>query len=124
MSLVHLTPLLFDKKKDHRSERAHPLRLLLSLFLALLLGIAPIPFNVSAQQNNSIDAEALLAVKADPLLQSVRRAARMDRAARDGKRVPESLKAPAEPPISEVESLSKLAGVNRSEERRVGKECR
>ncbi len=114
MSLVSSTRLPSDKKKDHRSERAPRPRLMLSLLLAVLLGIAPIPFNVSARQNDAIvDAEALLAIKADPLLQSVRRAARMDRAAREGKPVPENLKAPAEAPASEVESLSHLAGVNR-----------
>ncbi len=114
MSLVHLTRLPSAKKKDYRTERARPLRFMLALCLAVLLGIAPLPFNVSARQDNATaDAEALLAVKADPLLQSIRRAALKDSAARDGKSVPENLTAPAEAPTSEVERLSHLAGVNR-----------
>ncbi len=114
MSLVQLTRLPSDKRKAHRTRRTHPTRLMLALCLAVLLCIAPLPFNVSARQNDAItDAEALLAIKADPLLQSVRRAALKDRAARDGKSVPENLTAPAEAPTSEVGSLSQLAGVNR-----------
>jgi subtilisin family serine protease len=115
MPLVHQTRLSSDKQQPHRTERAMPLRFILALFLAVLLGVAPLPFNVSAQQNNaSADAEALLALKADPLLQSIRRAALMDRAAIEGKSTQESLKAPAGlAPTSEVESLSQLAGVKR-----------
>jgi len=52
-------------------------------------------------------------LKADPLIQSVRRAALIERAAEKDKRVPEDQRAPAEGPASEIENLSHLAGVKR-----------
>jgi subtilisin family serine protease len=87
---------------------------MLALFIALLLGIAQPLFQVSARQSEMVaDAETLLSVKADPLLQSVRRAALADRAAGGGKSLPDESKASTEAPTSEVESLTRLAGVKR-----------
>jgi subtilisin family serine protease len=110
MSSIHSTRSRLDNK-NHQLNPSGWLRLIIALSLSLLLFFAPITSNVSARQDDSIEetAEALLAVKADPLLQSVRRAALSDRVAEKVKPWWESLKAPA----SEVESFSRIAGVKR-----------
>src|SRR2546423_1421006 len=103
MRFIRPTRLRSAQKAYHRSERPGWLSSLLALGLAALLCLSSIPPGVRAQQTQTIaDPEALLASKADPLLQSVRRAVSADRAAEEEKSAPESLKAPTEAPASEV----------------------
>ncbi|HKR02554.1 MAG TPA: S8 family serine peptidase [Pyrinomonadaceae bacterium] len=90
-------------------------RFALALCLATLLGLAPLPLNVRAQQvAGTVDADALLAAKADPLLQTVRRASLADRLAGRNQPVEAGAGERAEVEVSEVGSVSRLAGVSRT----------
>jgi subtilisin family serine protease len=114
MSLVHARRFCPDKQKDHHTRRSAWLGSMMALGLTVLLSLTPVPFSVSAQENGlTLDAEALLEAKADPLLESVRRAALADRAAEQDKFRQESLQVGGPARTSELEGLSKIAAIKR-----------
>src|SRR5687768_3983213 len=66
---------------NYHLHLAHRLRLTVALCLIFMLGTSPfLRGSVTARQENSaLDVETLLATKADPLLQTIRRAALKNR---------------------------------------------
>ncbi|MEK6281416.1 MAG: S8 family serine peptidase [Acidobacteriota bacterium] len=112
MSSFAKAPRVSDQRRDNYTKRLSWLSSVLALGLALLISLAPISLPVSAQERGvTSDAEALLEIKGDPLLISVRRAAILDRVSEKGRSEQDRLKAVVFG--SEVERLSNIAGVMR-----------
>jgi len=113
MSSVH-APRFCSDGKGYYAKPLGWLSSTVALGLVVVFSLAPLSFSVSAQgPDSSPDPETLLEAKADPLLQSIRRAALVDRGAQRGVSEQENLNSGTAAPISEVESLSSIAGVKR-----------
>lgn len=86
MVLIRSTPSRSAGNSHHRTEPGRRLRFMLAFGLSILLCLSSIPLGVSAQQVEAIaEPDVLLALKADPLLQTVWRSQRYEIHSTDGR---------------------------------------
>jgi subtilisin family serine protease len=112
---VRSTHLRTFHKGNNQARLSHHLRLMLILVLAVLVGVAPVSFVVKARGTiKTSDPETLLAAKADPLLQTIRRSADAYRATTRQSQAGQKKLGELEGARSELEGLSRIAGLERA----------